>query len=285
MSNADNVCLVTGSNSGTGYVTALELAKSGATVVMVCRNKAKADSAREAIVAASNNPRVDLLIADLAEMKQIRSVAQQFADNYPKLDVLVNNAGGFIASRRETSEGLEATFAGNYLGHFLLTTMLRERLDAAPAARIVNVSSVAHKLAHLDFDDLQSTRKRAMNKAYNRSKLAQVLFTYELADRLRQDSSAITVNALHPGVVKSGFVNGLAGFGHAVTQVVNSVIGISSEQGADTIIYLATSPEVEGVSGKYFVKRKAVRSSKDSYDVELRRRLWTESERLLAAIP
>jgi NAD(P)-dependent dehydrogenase (short-subunit alcohol dehydrogenase family) len=276
--------LVTGSNSGTGYVTALELAKGGAQVVMLCRNEAKAAAARDAIIAASGNSRVDLLITDMAEMKQVRAIAQRVADSYPKIDVLVNNAGGYVTPRRESSEGLEAMFAGNYLGHFLLTTMLLDKLNAAPAGRIVNVSSLAHRFARLNLDDLQSTRKGSMSTAYGQSKLAQVLFTYELADRLQQDGSVVTVNALHPGAVKSGFVHGTVGFGHTIAKAAYSVFGISVEKGADTILYLAQSPRVAGVTGKYFVKRKPVRTSKSSYDVALRRELWDASERLIASV-
>jgi NAD(P)-dependent dehydrogenase (short-subunit alcohol dehydrogenase family) len=276
----DKICLVTGSTSGTGYITALELAKAGATVVMLCRNEAKGKTAQHSIIQSSGNERVDLLIADLAEMQDVRRAAMQLNSKYPKLDVLVNNAGGIIYPRRETSQGLEATFAGNYLGHFLLTELLLDKLKSAGQARIINVSSIAHNNARINFDDLQL--KSNLSGAYGQSKLAQIFHTYELADRLR--GSGITVNAMHPGAVSSGFKNGVTGFRRAIAYAVYALIGISPEKGADTIVYLATSPEVADVTGKYFIKRKDVPSKGISYDVALRKRLWAETEALLRSL-
>lgn len=220
------------------------------------------------------------MLADLAEMPDVRRAAMQFNSKYPKLDVLVNNAGGILHLRRETSQGLEAMFAGNYLGHFLFTELLLDKLKHAAHARIINVSSIAHNNSRINFDDLQS--KAGLSGAYGQSKLAQILSTYELADRLRD--TGITVNAMHPGAVSSGFKDGVTGFRRAIAYAVYGLIGISPEKGADTIVYLATSPNVANVTGKYFIKRKAVPSKGVSYDVALRKRLWTESEALLRSV-
>lgn len=280
MSTDQRVCVVTGANSGTGYVTALELARSGATVVMLCRNADKGAAAREAIIAETGNQQVELIVVDLAEMAEVRRAAREFTDRHAKLDVLVNNAGGVTQTRRESSEGLESMFAGNYLGHFLLTTLLLDRLKNAERARVINVSSVAHKGAKIDFADLQGRNRGNPMRGYGQSKLAQILFTYELAERLRD--SGITVNAMHPGAVASGFKNGAHGVARALIGAFYAGFGISPEKGADTILHLANSPEVADVTGKYFIKRRPVATSKTSYDDDVRRRLWAVSEELLA---
>jgi NAD(P)-dependent dehydrogenase (short-subunit alcohol dehydrogenase family) len=251
----DKVCLVTGSNSGTGYVTALELAKTGARVVMLCRNKQKGETAQNELIHASGNSKVDLIIADLAEMHQVRNAVLEFKANYKRLDVLVNNAGGMTGTRKETSQGLEAMFAGNYLGHYLLTMLLLDELKTTAPARIINVSSLMHKYTTINFDDLQSVHTFSAMKAYGQTKLAQLLFTYELAGRLQV--TGITVNALHPGVVASGFKNGVQGVRYVLASIVYKSIGISPAKGAETIVFLATSPEIASVTGKYFVKCKA----------------------------
>ncbi|WP_406692468.1 SDR family oxidoreductase [Saccharopolyspora sp. ID03-671] len=282
MGSDGRVCVVTGANSGTGYVTALELARGGATVVMMCRNAEKGEAARAAIVAETGNDRVELIVVDLAEMADVRRAVREFTERHSTLDVLVNNAGGITQTRRESSEGLEAMFAGNYLGHFLLTTSLLDRLKAAGHARIVNVSSMAHKGARIDFDDLQNRSGKNAMRGYGQSKLAQILFTYELAERLR--GTDVTVNAMHPGAVASGFKNGTDGVVKAVIGAFYAGFGISPEKGADTILHLANSPEVADVTGEYFIKRRPVATSKTSYDVEVRQRLWAVSEKLIADI-
>ncbi|SFS50995.1 SDR family oxidoreductase [Saccharopolyspora flava] len=282
MGSDGRVCVVTGANSGTGYVTALELARGGANVVMMCRNAEKGEAARAAIVAETGNERVELIVVDLAEMADVRRAVREFTERHSTLDVLVNNAGGVTQTRRESSEGLEAMFAGNYLGHFLLTTSLLDQLKAAGNARIINVSSMAHKGARIDFDDLQNRSGKNAMRGYGQSKLAQILFTYELAERLR--GTGVTVNAMHPGAVASGFKNGTEGVIKAVVGAFYAAFGISPEKGADTILHLANSPEVADVSGKYFIKRRPVATSKVSYDVEVRRRLWAVSEKLIADV-
>jgi NAD(P)-dependent dehydrogenase (short-subunit alcohol dehydrogenase family) len=273
------ICVVTGANSGTGYVTALELAKSGATVVMVCRNAEKGEAAQAAIRAAAPKSKIDLIIVDLADMAQVRRLARELGETYPAIHVLVNNAGGVVMPRRQTAQGLEAMFAGNYLGHFLLTMLLLDTLKCSGAARIVNVSSTAHKSAHIEFDDLQLAGPGKIRNGYGQSKLAQILFTYELAERLK--GSDVTVNAMHPGAVRSGFKDGVPPFARPIAALAYFLVGISPEKGADTILYLATDPAIAGVTGKYFIKREAVATSATSYDRELQRHLFEVSEKLL----
>jgi NAD(P)-dependent dehydrogenase (short-subunit alcohol dehydrogenase family) len=273
------VCLVTGGSSGIGKVTARELASMGATVVMLCRNRAKGEAVQAEIKAATGNDRVDLVVADLSSLSEVRRAASEFKQRYSQLHVLINNAGGVNAERKVTPDGLEYTFATNYLAPFLLTQLLLDVLKASAPARIVNVSSFVHTFGKIDFPDLQVTQGYNPMRAYNQSKLAQIFFTYELADQLA--GTGVTVNALHPGVVASNFNDGVQGIMHAIGVLVYAVAGISAEKGADTTLYLATSPEVEGVSGKYFAKSRAIPSSKLSHDRVIRRCLWEVSEELI----
>ncbi|HEY4383488.1 MAG TPA: SDR family oxidoreductase [Ktedonobacteraceae bacterium] len=276
------VCLVTGSSSGIGKVTARELAKLGATVVMICRNRARGEAAQAEIKEESSNDQVDLIVADLSELWQVRRVAHEFKQKYAQLHVLINNAGGVNGEHKVTTDGLEFTFATNYLAPFLLTQQLLDVLKASAPARIVNVSSNGHTIGKIDFTDLQGTRKYNAAKAYNQSKLAQIYFTYELADRLK--GTGVTVNALHPGPVNSNFNNGTKGLLHAIGVVLYLIMGIDAEKGAQTTLSVATSPEVEGVSGKYFSQSKQGKetsSSQLSYDVAIRRRLWEVSQELI----
>lgn len=273
------VCLVTGSSSGIGKETARELARMGATVVMICRNRTKGEAAQSEIKEASGNAQVDLIVADLSELSQVRRAASEFKQKYRQLHVLINNAGVMKSERKVTPDGLEYTFATNYLAPFLLTELLLDVLSASAPARIVNVSSVGHTSGNIDFADLQGEQKYSIMKAYSQSKLALIYATYELADQL--EGTGVTVNALHPGLVASNFSEGLTGLMRFFGTVVMPVIGISAEKGAQTTLYLATSPEVESVSGKYFIKSKQTPSSKLSYDVAVRKRLWHVSEELI----
>ena len=273
------VCLVTGSSSGIGKVTARELAKMGATVVMVCRNRVKGEAVQAEIKEASGNAQVDLIVADLSELSEVRRVASEFKQSYTQLHVLVNNAGGINSEHKVTPDGLEFTFATNYLAPFLLTHLLLDVLKASSPARIVNVSSVAHTRGKVDFADLQGTQRYSFTKAYGQSKLALIYFTYELADQLK--GTGVTVNALHPGVVASNFNDGMKGLAHVIGAVIYTFVGITVERGAQTTLYLATSPEVEGVSGKYFSDCKEASSSRLSYDVTVRQRLWDVSQELI----
>jgi retinol dehydrogenase-14 len=271
------VCLITGASSGMGKVTALELAKRGATVVMVCRDPARGEAARSEITAASSNPSVDLLLADLSSQQAIRQLAQEFRAKYERLHVLVNNAGGIYGSRTLTADGLELTFALDHLAYFLLTNLLLDVLRQSAPARIVNVSSDAHRMGPINFDNLQGDRRYFGLRAYGQAKLANIIFTYDLARRL--EGTGVTVNCMYPGFVRTNFGRRNAGI-YSVFVAVFSRLMKTPEKGAETIVYLASSPAVEGVSGKYFINGKEARSSKISYDEGMARRLWEVSAQL-----
>ncbi len=273
----DKVCLITGSTSGIGQETALGLARMGATVVMVGRDPARGAAARAAVVAGSGNENVTLLVANLASQQSVRDLAAEFQSRFDRLDVLVNNAGQMRAHRETTVDGLEYTFALNHLAPFLLTNLLRDRLTQSAPARVVTVSSMAHGSGKIHWDDLQFARRFSMMGSYAQSKLANVMFTYELDRRLA--GTGVTANCLHPGVVASRFGQTDGGFIAFGMRVISPVL-ISSAKGARTSIYLASSPEVAGVTGQYFVKCKPVRSTKESYDIAACQRLWEISERL-----
>lgn len=269
------VCLVTGCTSGMGKVTARELAKMGATLVMVCRNRTKGEAVQAEIKRISDNAQVELIVADLSQLVEVRRVASEFKQKYTQLHVLINNAGTCSSEYLSTIDGLENAFATNYLSPFLLTQLLLETLKASAPARIINVSSSAHRNMNFDFADPQRIQKEKGLRAYSQSKLAQVYFTYELADRLA--GTGVTVNTLNPGLVRTNIYAGMKGFFYSLL----FLMAISVEKGAQTQIFLATSPAVEGVNGKYFSNSKEKRSSKHSYDVAIRRRLWELSEALI----
>jgi NAD(P)-dependent dehydrogenase (short-subunit alcohol dehydrogenase family) len=273
------ICLVTGATSGIGAETAKQLAQRGATVVIVGRNAEKSAASVTQIKQQTRNAAVEYLLADLSSQKDIRALAQQFKGNYARLDVLVNNAGGFWMTRHESADGIEMTLAVNHLNYFLLTNLLLDTLNASAPARIVNVSSALHWQAKLNFDDLQSNHGiyNPMS-AYNQSKLANVLFTYELARHL--DGTGVTANTLHPGGVRTNLIARNGGFFKWVVQPLFDLQAISADQGAQTSVYLATSPEVEGISGKYFVESQPRPSSSASYDQDVARRLWQISAEL-----
>jgi retinol dehydrogenase 12 len=300
-------CLVTGATAGIGEVTARELARLGACVVIVGRSRQRCEATTEAIRRQTGNPSVDFLVADLSSQAEVRRVAQEFLDRHRRLDVLVNNAGALFASRRESANGIEMTMALNHLAYFLLTDLLLDALKAAAPSRIVNISSRAHEdIKALDLDDLQA---RAGAKSfwgygdsrlagllytlfmptrhpgflqYARSKLANLLFTFERARRL--EGAGVTANALHPGFVASSFIAGNGALGWFLRRWA-SLFAVGIEEGADTSVYLASSPEVEGVTGRYFVKRRAVPSSPASMDEEAARRLRRLSEELTGLGP
>ena len=274
----DKICLITGANAGIGQQTALQLAQMGATVVMVARDPQRGEAARAAIATATGNPRVDLLQADFASPPSIRAMAAAFAARYDRLDVQVNNAGVYLTGREETADGLERTFAVNHLGYFMTTLLLWDALLAAESARVVNLSSDAHRQAKLNFDDLQNQGKYAGFRAYAQSKLTNVLFTYEL--HRRRGDAPVTVNAVHPGFVASNFGRNNRGIvGLAMTRLV-PLFAKSVAEGAATSVYLASSPEVAGVSGQYFANCRAVKSAPQSYDRAAAERLWAISEEL-----
>ncbi len=274
------VCIVTGANSGIGKATSLGLAQMGATVVMVCRDRTKGEEAQNEIKTKSGNDAIDLLLAELSSQDSIRQLVENFQQHYTQLHVLINNAGGVNLSRRETLDGLEMTFALNYLAPFLLTNLLLDKLKASAPARIVNVSSESHESGYIKMDDLQLEKKYRLMRAYGQSKLALVLFTYELARRLQ--GTGVTANCLHPGFVATNIAqSGVGRVGRSIVKLIFSSLGISPEEGAKTSIYLASSPDIEGVTGKYFVKSIPVRSAPISYDESLQRQLWEESAKLV----
>lgn len=270
------ICLITGATSGIGNATALGLARMGATLVLVARDQERGEATRSEIASLSGNDAVDLLLAELSSQQSIRRLVADFGQRYAHLHVLINNAGLFSLRRRITVDGMELMFAVNYLAAFLLTNLLLDTLKASVPARIVNVASDAHEEGYIRLDRLQSERGYCPMRAYGQSKLALVLFTYELARRL--EGSGVTVNALHPGFVATNIgQTGLGPVGRAAAKFFLSRKGISPEEGAKTSIYLASSPDVEGVTGKYFVKSVPRRSAPISYDETLQQRLWEES--------
>ena len=277
------VCVVTGANSGIGKETCRALAQMGAHVVMACRSRERGEAAQREIIAASGSDKVDLMLVDLASQEDIRRFVGEYKSRYDRLDVLNNNAGAVFSERRESPDGLELTFALDHLGYFLLTLLLLDLIKASGTpeekARIVNVSSGAHTTGNLNFDDLQKEQKYGSFKAYGDAKLCNVLFTYELARRLEAEHAPVTVNALHPGFVNTGFGKN-NGFLMNTMMLLTRPFQISVKEGAQTSIYLCSSPEVENATGGYFAKSQAKKSSPRSYDEETQRRLWQVSEEL-----
>ncbi|MCI0817168.1 MAG: SDR family oxidoreductase [Chloroflexi bacterium] len=285
----DKTVVVTGGNNGIGLETAVGLSKLGAHVVITARNQAKGEAALADIKDRSQNGSVQLMLADFASLSSIRDFAANFKKDHDRLDVLVNNAGGVNTSRSETQDGFETTFGVNHLGYFLVTNLLLDMLKASAPARVVSVSSRAHERRKgMNFDDLNSKQSYSGMGVYGDSKLANVLFTYELARRLK--GSGVTANCLHPGVVRSGFGQnngGFISFAFKSFYTLLTPVTKSNAQGAKTSIYLASSPEVEGVTGKYFADSKETPSSPASHDEEAAKRLWEISEQMtgLAATP
>jgi NAD(P)-dependent dehydrogenase (short-subunit alcohol dehydrogenase family) len=270
------VCVVTGATRGIGRATAEGLARLDATVVLVSRRQEDGQRvSREIAAVAERQP--DVLLADLSSQDSIRQAAEELRRRYPAVHVLINNAGIITPKRELTVDGIEMQFAVNHLAYFLLTRLLLDCLRAGVPSRIVNVSSGAHSGATLDFEDLQGERSYRANRAYGRSKLANILFTYELARRL--DGTGITANCLHPGVIGTKLLADYMGAPVGAAAVART-FGATPERGAATSVYLASSPEVEGVTGQYFEDKRPRRSSRESYDEAAARRLWEVSERL-----
>ena len=272
----NKLILITGATSGIGQAAAQALAAQGHEILIVGRNPAKTEGVAKQIREQTGNQAVHFLLADFSDLKQIRHLSEQVKTQFPKLDVLVNNAGAYFNRRQRMSGGVEKTFFVNHLAPFLLTNLLLDHLQNP--ARIINVASDAHQYGQLDLNDLNFEKSYFGFAAYARSKLANILFTYELAHRLA--GSGVTVNALHPGGVATNiFSTDFSIFGPLIKGVV-SLFTLTPTQGADNTIYLASSPDVEGVTDKYFVKRAAVPSSPPSYDKDLAKRLWEVSEKL-----
>jgi NAD(P)-dependent dehydrogenase (short-subunit alcohol dehydrogenase family) len=279
--------VVTGANSGIGFETAAALGAMGARVLVTARN---ADKGRAAVAAITQRlhgeAQVQLVVFDLADLASVRRGAAEILELAPRLDVLVNNAGLVLSERSETVDGYEATFATNHLGPFLLTNLLLDRITASGPARIVNVASTAHNAARkgMPFDDLQSTTHYRGMRVYGESKLANMLFTIELARRLQ--GSGVTANSLHPGTVRSGYGGGGDARGFLAFGIkIASPFFLSSAKGARTSVYLASSSEVEGVSGQYFVKCKPRKPRRWAEDADAALRLWQVSEQLVGLAP
>jgi retinol dehydrogenase-12 len=268
----DKTCFITGATFGIGRETALGLARQGARVVIAGRDATRARETAEWIKRESGNERVDFLLADLSSLTQVHRLAQAFRQRNERLDVLINNAGSLFTEREMTSDGFEHTWALDHLAYVALTLDLLPLLTSSTPARIINVASNMHGRGTIDFDDLQGENRFDGMRAYSQAKLANVLFTYALARRLA--GTGVTVNCLHPGAVASGMGRDMKGFMRFFQTVLIRPFQISPEQGAATSIHLASSPDVEGVSGQYFVKSKAVSSSRASHDMALQDRLW-----------
>jgi NAD(P)-dependent dehydrogenase (short-subunit alcohol dehydrogenase family) len=268
------VSVITGANTGIGKAAAGALAALGARIVMICRDRARGERALADIAAAAANGGLgggaELFIADLSSQSDIRAVAAGILAAHPRIDVLVNNAGVALNHRELTVDGVERTFAVNYLAYFMLANLLLPALRAAGRARIVNVSSNAHRRGRLDFDNLQGERRYSNIRMYSESKLEDLMFTYALSRRLA--GSGITVNALHPGVVATEIWRQVP-----ILDFLSGWLMLSPEKGARTTVYLAASPDVEGVTGKYFDKCKPAGTIELSHDVALQERLWATS--------
>jgi NAD(P)-dependent dehydrogenase (short-subunit alcohol dehydrogenase family) len=274
----EKICLITGATSGIGKATAMGLANMGACVVMVGRDRGRGEAALAEIKEKSGNASVDLMLADVSSREEVRRLADEFKEAYPRLDVLINNAGVFLSKRLTTADGIETTFAVNHLAYFLLTNLLLDVLKASAPSRIVNIASADHSNGTIDFDDLQGEKGYKGAKAYSQSKLANVLLTYELARRL--EGTGVTANCLHPGAgIRTNLGSGVSGVFGFMVRALRPLMK-SPEKGAQTSIYLASSPEVESLSGRYFVKKAEARSSDVSYDERLARRLWEVSAEL-----
>lgn len=271
------ICLITGGTSGIGWVAARDLAKLGAEVVLTGRNVKRGARAVDRIRKEDSAAKVEFVPMDLSSLEQVREFSADFAKRHSRLDVLLNNAGTMLLQRRMNQAGLEMTFAVNHLGHFLLTNLLLDSLRASASARVIVVSSGSHYRAQLNFEDLQNEIGYNGMKVYGHSKLANILFTYELARRLEGEN--ITVNAVHPGFVSTNLGRDNGWLIHKFIRLA-MLAGGSAEEGAEAYVYLATSREVAGVTGKYFKQREAIKSSKSSYDQAAARQLWEASEKL-----
>jgi NAD(P)-dependent dehydrogenase (short-subunit alcohol dehydrogenase family) len=278
----NKICLITGATSGIGQATAMALAQKGITVIVAGRDEERCQKTVARIQRETQNFHVDYLLADLSVQDQVRQLAADFKARYERLDVLVNNAGAIFFRRQVSADGIEMTLAVNHLAYFLLTNLLLEPLKASAPARIVNVASNSHLGQHLDFDNLELKRGYNPMRAYGRSKLCNLYFTYELARRL--EGTGVTVNAMHPGFVHTNMAANNGPLVRFFLPLVHRK-SLTPEQGASTAVYLATSPDVEGVTGKYFVREREVESDPVSYDETAARRLWEVSEEMTKLLP
>jgi len=276
----NKIVMVTGATNGIGFESTKTLAAMGATVIGVGRNPQKCADSAATITRSTGNTKVEFLVADLSVQAQVRQAADEFKRKYDRLDVLLNNAGGYFAKREVSQDGIEQTWALNHLNYFLLTDQLLDVLKASAPARIVNVSSGAHAMTKgINFEDVEYRQGYSGWTVYGQSKLANVMFTYELARRLQ--GTQVTANVLHPGFVDTGFGHNNGGVMRSGIAVLQKIMAKKPEQGAATSVYLASSTEVEGVTGKYFSDSKQKKSSAASYDEAAQRRLWELSEQMV----
>jgi len=273
------VCLVTGASSGIGKATAIAMAESGATVIMACRDEARGKASRAHVVSESGNQSVELMLADLSSLASVRGLAAEFDAKHPKLDVLVNNAAIFTSKRSITADGLELMFATNYLGPFLLTRLLIPRLEAARPSRIINVSAPSSMKP--DFDDLQGERKFGAISAFGASKAEDLLFTYALARRL--ESGGVTVNAYHPGIVRTRLVRRAPAAVRIITSILNVFVGVSPRRASQGLVQLASSPQFDSTNGKLVHNGKTM-DAPFSDDIDAQDRLWKISSKI-AGLP
>lgn len=271
------VVVITGATSGIGQVAAERLAEQGARIVLVARNRARAETTLARLRERAPGTAHGVHYADLSRLSEMRRVAREIAEAEPRIDVLINNAGAMFNARRVTEDGIELTFALNHMAYFVLTHGLRERLVASAPSRVINTASEAHRGARLDFDDLQLTRGYSGFKVYGRSKLCNILYTRALARRLA--GSGVTANCLHPGFVATRFGDESGGLGAWVIRLAK-VLAISPEKGAETIVHLATSDDVANVSGEYFYQCRIASPAREAEDDIAAERLWVESARL-----
>jgi NAD(P)-dependent dehydrogenase (short-subunit alcohol dehydrogenase family) len=276
--NQKPICLITGATSGIGEVTARELARRGMHVIIVGRSAGRV-AATVARIKQATGVEVETLIADLSSQAGVRSVAEAFLQRHQRLDVLINNAGGFFASRQVSADGIELTWALNHMSYFLLTNLLIDTLRASAPARVINVSSDAHRGGVIRWDDLLFTRGYNGWAAYAQSKLANILFSNELARCL--EGTGVTSNALHPGFVATRFAHNNGIIWGGLMALMQRLFAITPEEGAQTSIYLATAPEVATISGRYFVKSRETPPAPQAQDMAAAARLWEISERMV----
>lgn len=278
----NKVVIVTGATNGIGEFTAKALATKGATVVLVSRNQARLNTSIEKIKSATGNENISGIQADLSVMAQVRQAAETFLAQYSRLDVLVNNAGAIFENRQESADNYEMTLALNHLNYFLLThdllPILQQTANTYGEARILNVSSGAHYRGKIDFQDFQAMHDYNSFRRYSETKLMNILFTYALAKRLQ--GTGVSVNTLHPGFVDTGFGNNMSFIWRNIIKVMKSFMAKTPQDGAETSIYLASSPEVRGITGKYWDDKKQKRSSSRSYDEASQEKLWQRSTEL-----
>jgi len=270
----NKIVLITGATSGIGKETALGLAKLGATIVFTTRDNLKGEKTKKELITTTNNKNIHMLKCDLASFESIRNCCKEFKSKYDKLHVLTNNAGVWDFKRRESKDGIENIFATNYLAPFFMTNLLLDILKKSSPSRIINVTSGMH-YGTINFDDIEFKQKFSGAKAYRQSKLGLILFTRLLAKKL--EGTGVTVNCVHPGMNKTNLGRDAGGF----SQMIFKLMGKDPEIGAETSTYLTSSPDVENITGEYFAKKKIKRSSKESYDMDLAKKLWDVSEKYL----